>query len=197
MMTSIAGSISLSLPSSSTPDMPDMRMSSTAASTECCLAISMAMVPLSASKMLYSSLKTMRRDWRGPSSSSTISKVRLGFMTWFEARSARTGVSKWIVAGILKQFSVTPAPAGYRRRENPDDRFHQHNVFSSYKSCSIAQEQRLGFDCLQRQHLSIRADRLRSRRSEMALDNDQIRMTNAERKPKSDAPMGRPPVRFS
>src|SRR6266704_2381621 len=86
----------------------------------------------------------MRRDWRGPSSSSTISKVRLGFMSWFEARSARTGVSKWIAAGILKQFSVTPATASYSRRENPDDRFHQHNRFSSYKSCSIAQEQRLG-----------------------------------------------------
>src|SRR6266568_2251532 len=117
----------------------------------------------------------MRRDWRGPSSSSTISRVRLGFMAWFEARSARTGVSKWM--GILRQFSVTPAPAGYRRRENTDNRFHQHNLFSSYKSCSIAQEQRLGFDWPRRQHLSIRADRLRSRRSEMALDNDEIRMT--------------------
>src|SRR6266487_969543 len=134
----------------------------------------------------------MRRDWRGPSSSSTISRVRLGFMTWFEARSARTGVSKWIAAGILKQFSVTPAPAGDRRRENPDDRFHQHNLFSSYKSCSIAQEQRLGFDWLQRQHLSVRADRLRSRRSEMALDNDQIRMTKCRKKTEIRSANGTP-----
>src|SRR3989442_9601044 len=52
----------------------------------------------------------MRRDWRGPSSSSTISSVRLGFMTWLEACSARTVVSKWIVADILRQFSMTPAP---------------------------------------------------------------------------------------
>src|SRR5439155_16851093 len=104
---------------------------------------------------------------------------------------------KWIAAGLIGQFSVTPATAGDSQLVYPNDRFHQHNLFSSYKSCSIAQEQRLGFDWLQRQHLSVHADRLRSRRSEMALDNDQIRMTNAERKPKSEVPMGRPPVRFS
>src|ERR1700677_3643082 len=75
MITSMVGSISLRRFSTSTPDMPVMRMSRTATWILFLRASSIAAVPSLARWMLYSSLKTIFRDWRGPSSSSTINNV--------------------------------------------------------------------------------------------------------------------------
>src|SRR5262245_4381780 len=55
------------------PDMPPMRMSSTATSKGCFFASSMAAGPSSAISISNSSLKMTLRDTRGPSSSSTMS----------------------------------------------------------------------------------------------------------------------------
>jgi hypothetical protein len=75
MITSISGFTYFRRSSTSMPDMPAMRMSSTAASMSFFCASSIAVGPSSAMSRSYSSLKITRSDWRGPSSSSTISSV--------------------------------------------------------------------------------------------------------------------------
>src|SRR6266498_4818069 len=76
----------------------------------------------------------MRSDWRGRSSSSTINSVRLGFMTWLEACSVRTVGSKWMVAGTLEQFSITPAPAAWGWGKIRNDNFTNAICFHPIKA---------------------------------------------------------------
>src|SRR5208282_4949075 len=75
MITSVLGFTYLRRSKTSMPDMPAMRMSSTATSMGCFCASSIAVGPSSAISILYSSLKMTRSDCRGPSSSSTTSNV--------------------------------------------------------------------------------------------------------------------------
>src|SRR5438874_1196636 len=75
MMTSMLGSNSLSWRRTSVPGIPAMRMSQTTTSTGLFRASSSAVSPSLASRMLYSSLKMILTDWRGPSSSSTTNSV--------------------------------------------------------------------------------------------------------------------------
>ena len=75
MIASMSGFTYLRRSNTSMPDMPAMRMSSTATSIGCFCASSIAVGPSSAISKSYSSLKMTRNDWRGPSSSSTISNV--------------------------------------------------------------------------------------------------------------------------
>src|ERR1035441_3585461 len=75
MITSMLGFTYLRRSKTSMPDMPAMRMSSTATSMGCFCASSIAVGPSSAISKSYSSLKMTRSDCRGPSSSSTTNNV--------------------------------------------------------------------------------------------------------------------------
>src|ERR1039457_1850342 len=75
MITSMLGFTYLRRSKTSMPDMPAMRMSSTATSMRCFCARLIAVGPSSAISISYSSLKITRSDCRGPSSSSTINNV--------------------------------------------------------------------------------------------------------------------------
>src|SRR5450756_1566606 len=75
MITSMFGFTYLRRSKTSMPDMPAMRMSSTATSMGCFCARAIAVGPSSAISISYSSLKMTRNDCRGPSSSSTTNNV--------------------------------------------------------------------------------------------------------------------------